>query len=222
MPVTINGSGPIAGVTSINTTVSDTELGYLDGVTSALQTQINAKAADSSQGLYLITPSSIANSGGSASASGGAISFTTVNSVSLNGCFTATYDNYRILLNYSGSASDYLSIRLRASGSDLSTTTYAFQMVQGASTTVSGSRTTGQTAWGDIIYFDATQESAAIDIYNPALAKATYFHLLESRSTPVVRMGAGNNSTASAYDGMTIYPTSGTITGTVRVYGYKN
>ena len=44
MPVTIGGSGPITGVTSINTTVSDTELGYLDGVSSALQTQINGKA----------------------------------------------------------------------------------------------------------------------------------------------------------------------------------
>lgn len=43
MPVTIGGSGPITGVTSINTTVTDTELGYLDGVTSALQTQINGK-----------------------------------------------------------------------------------------------------------------------------------------------------------------------------------
>lgn len=43
MPVSIGGNGPITGVTSINTTVTDTELGYLDGVTSALQTQINAK-----------------------------------------------------------------------------------------------------------------------------------------------------------------------------------
>lgn len=43
MPIVLNGSGPVTGVTSLNTTVSDTELGYLDGVTSALQTQINSK-----------------------------------------------------------------------------------------------------------------------------------------------------------------------------------
>lgn len=43
MPVSIGGNGPITGVTSINTTVTDTELGYLDGVSSALQTQINGK-----------------------------------------------------------------------------------------------------------------------------------------------------------------------------------
>ena len=41
MPIVLNGSGPITGVTSLNTTVSDTEIGYLDGVTSAIQTQFN-------------------------------------------------------------------------------------------------------------------------------------------------------------------------------------
>jgi len=52
MPVTIGGSGPITGVTSINTTVSDTELGYLDGVTSALQTQLAGKADILSNGAW--------------------------------------------------------------------------------------------------------------------------------------------------------------------------
>lgn len=48
MPITINGTGPIDGVTSLNTSVSSTELGYLDGVTSALQSQINTRAPLSS------------------------------------------------------------------------------------------------------------------------------------------------------------------------------
>jgi len=49
-------------------------------------------------GLRLITPTSIANSGGSSSASGGAVTFTGVTSVSLNGCFTSTYANYFVTL----------------------------------------------------------------------------------------------------------------------------
>lgn len=52
MPVTIGGSGPITGVTSINTTVSDTELGYLDGVTSAIQSQLAGKADTSGNGAW--------------------------------------------------------------------------------------------------------------------------------------------------------------------------
>jgi len=47
MPLDINGQGSISGITSLNTSasvnLSETELGYLDGVTSGLQTQINEK-----------------------------------------------------------------------------------------------------------------------------------------------------------------------------------
>ena len=42
MPISINGSTGITGVAAIDN-VSSTELGYLDGVSSALQTQINGK-----------------------------------------------------------------------------------------------------------------------------------------------------------------------------------
>lgn len=45
MPITINGTGPIDGITSLNTSVSSTELGFLDGVTSAIQTQFNNLSA---------------------------------------------------------------------------------------------------------------------------------------------------------------------------------
>jgi hypothetical protein len=48
MPLDINGQGSISGITSLNTsasvTLSETELGYLDGVTSGLQSQINTKS----------------------------------------------------------------------------------------------------------------------------------------------------------------------------------
>jgi hypothetical protein len=34
--------------------------------------------------------------------------------------------------------------------------------------------------------------------------------------------GGGQLTTSTQYDGFTIYPNSGNITGTVRVYGYRN
>jgi len=43
MPLDINGQGSISGITSLNTVVSDAELERLDGVTSAIQTQLNGK-----------------------------------------------------------------------------------------------------------------------------------------------------------------------------------
>jgi len=43
MPLDINGQGSISGITSLNTVVSDAELERLDGVTGAIQTQLNGK-----------------------------------------------------------------------------------------------------------------------------------------------------------------------------------
>jgi len=43
MPISISGDGSLAGLSSVNASVSAAEIGYLDGVTSALQTQIDSK-----------------------------------------------------------------------------------------------------------------------------------------------------------------------------------
>lgn len=45
MPMILNGTGDITGLASVNSSVSAAEIGYLDGVTSALQTQITAKVS---------------------------------------------------------------------------------------------------------------------------------------------------------------------------------
>lgn len=226
MPVTINGSGPIAGVTSINTTVTDTELGYLDGVSSALQTQINTKAADSSQGLYLITPTSIANSGGSASASGGAVTFTGVTSVSLNGVFTSTYDNYCIVIANTASAANLL-MRLRSSGTDNTTSDYSHGIYQYTSANVAQAAVVGSATSSWTVSCFATNQGMTLDIYSPYLSAHTTAAGMGSysySSTPYASsqmLGAGFKATTS-FDGFSLYVASGTATGIVRVYGYKN
>lgn len=57
MPISISGDGPITGITSLNTTVSSTELGYLDGTTSAIQTQLNTKPTGGTGAWIAWTPS---------------------------------------------------------------------------------------------------------------------------------------------------------------------
>lgn len=224
MPVTINGSGPITGLTSINTTVSDTELGYLDGVTSALQTQINAKANDSSQGLYLITPTSIANSSGSASASGGKVTFSAVSTVSLNGVFTSTYDNYRILVRLIGSTTALPSLRLRVSGSDATGANYEWQYLQGSGTTVSTARTTGATSLEVSSVGSTDYGLLTLDAASPAVADTTQFSMVATQFTSLIINGSysGRHTLSTAYDGFTLLANTGTVTGVVRVYGYKN
>ena len=49
MPMILNGTGDITGLASVNSSVTAAEIGYLDGTTSTIQTQINTKAAISGQ-----------------------------------------------------------------------------------------------------------------------------------------------------------------------------
>ena len=63
MPISISGDGPITGITSLNTTVDSTELGYLNGTTSAIQTQINTKI---SSPAYTSWTPTVQNSAGTA------------------------------------------------------------------------------------------------------------------------------------------------------------
>lgn len=60
MPVTINGTTGLTGVAAIDN-VSSTELGYVDGVTSAIQTQISARKALTAYGYTIVGATSTAS-----------------------------------------------------------------------------------------------------------------------------------------------------------------
>ena len=106
-------------------TVSTTELGYLDGVTSAIQTQVDSKLATAQSGLIKIIPSSVAVGSGTGSASAsGTVTFSGASSVSLNGVFTSTYKNYRIAFTAKNASAADLSFFLRAAGTNLTGSSY--------------------------------------------------------------------------------------------------
>lgn len=158
-----------------------------------------------------------------------ATSFTTQSSVSINNCFSATYANYRIIGQTVGSLSDPLSaairFRLRASGSDNSTSNYYEHLIYstnsgGPTRVYSPVETRGTAGWS------ATVRGAfALDITGPNIAQPTIFlNLATGWGSPNNIAGStyGNQVQSNAFDGITFFPDSGTITGNIRVYGYKN
>jgi len=149
--------------------------------------------------------------------------FSAASSVSVNNCFTNTYDNYKITINGVASASVAFNMRLRTSGTDATSAVYYTENVQGNNTALSPALNSAATSYsfGSI---DTAKQFSSIEISEPALAVATnvLFHRIRSGTTAIYEIGCGYNSSATAYDGFTIYPASGTITGTVRVYGYRN
>ena len=151
-------------------------------------------------------------------------SYSAVASQSINDVFSSTYDNYRILISGTHSASGQLRIRLRASGTDNTTaSSYVSQILASTSTATAGNRQT--TTYFVLNDYDSTLvNTTSIDIFRPALAEATGLTSLGLRSTSgaYLNMTSGTHNQTVAYDGLTLIPETGNMTGTIRIYGYRN
>jgi hypothetical protein len=188
------------------------------------QSQVDGLVATATAepGMKLIVPSSAVN--GTVSATG-AVSFTGVSSVSLNNCFSSTYNNYLIVPdNITQSTSSYMLFRLRTSGTDNTDNSYWRQYILANSGTVSAARNqaTSLDFWEAGATFPA---SGQMDIQNPfatAYTRANYFVNQENPTTQGFIQGAFTFNGTTSFDGFTLIAASGTITGTIRVYGYKN
>jgi hypothetical protein len=179
-------------------------------------------------GLSIVTPTSIANSGGTATASGGAVTFTGVSSISLNGVFTSAYENYCLIISVDSSTtnSTNVNIRMRASGTDNSSTNYRYGQWDVDSTGGSGV-TTSNSATGFLVATSTNGLGPGInfDVFSPERSVATRFlnHAYFSGDiTRGLRIGSGDMTVTTSYDGFTFFISGGNMTGTIRVYGYQN
>ena len=200
--------------------------------TSASSTYLTQSSASTTYapvaagGLVQIVPTSIAATGGSGSTSlTGAVSFTSASAISLNSCFTSVYDNYLIMFVGDGSTTAAnLQFRMRVSGTDNSTSnSYISQSVQGNSTTVAGVRET--TNYGVLGQVGSGNPNALeMKLFRPFLTEKTAIlaQLQQAEDVSRVRNMSGVHTQATSYDGITLFPGTGTFTGTIRVYGYRN
>jgi hypothetical protein len=174
-------------------------------------------------GMVLLTPTSIAHSGTSASiGANGSVEFTACSSLSLNGVFSADYDNYMVAIRCVATSSfEGLNYRLRVSGADNSTaSSYVSQRITASSTTISGGRSTNN--YGVVIQVDDEQRSGGQwNIYGPYLAQPTAARGVNVNGQTGAAMvdWASTHNQSTSYDGFTFYPASGNFTGLVSVYG---
>lgn len=154
-------------------------------------------------------------------------SFSAASSVSVDDCFTSEYDNYHITLAITGaSGTDTdLSMRLRVSSTDSSTSYNADRIVQ-FDATVAGQDYASATSF--VFAQTATARpwaGASLMLFGPALADETViitdaYGANSSGQHYQDRRTCCHNVT-TAYDGFTILSSSGTITGSLAVYGYR-
>jgi hypothetical protein len=195
-------------------------------ITATLTNLVITRA--NAQGTTGIVPTSVAGSGVSVG-SNGVVTFTAATAVSVNGCFTSSYDRYQIVFDFTTSGAAALNVTLRASGTD-SSTGYDSQRSTAVNATAAAAQSLSAANWigSGAIGITGARHSGDILIYNPALAVATTALIRNSiipnpmTTASGLYSGALGHQTASAYDGFTFTPGTGNITGTIRVYGLNN
>lgn len=175
-------------------------------------------------GLKLIKPTSVAGTGVSMSTTG-KVTFTSSTSISINGCFTSTYNNYLIISNIIGSVnSQNLWYRLRSSGTDASGSNYIRQYLAGTAASIFGARATAQT-YGFNGWLDGGRNGSHLYLYGPFLSQPTASRCVtagsEAGGSSAVIEDACTHSLSTSYDGITFLTSSGNATGTLCVYGFS-
>ena len=155
-------------------------------------------------------------------------SFSGAVSASVNSCFTSTYRNYMVIINASStSANNSIDLRLRASGTDSSTTYKSVVQYWDCNTAgaISSYARTTSFGMGYMNYGSATDRGQVVaTISAPQLAQPTSVNTYGIGSgdgtTQIASVCGGRHTTATAYDGFTIININGAnIEGVYRVYG---
>ena len=176
-------------------------------------------------GLTTSAPTSIANVGGTATATGAQVSFTGVTSVSLNGVFVTGAANYRIILTHTRSASGVTNIRLRTTGTDNANANYDNSYLYGGTASANKS-SNAQTSFNQLDSGAANDNgSYTFDEMQPFIAAPT--GIVGGREfifsgAHYCAIYAGRFTASTSFDGFSLISSAGTITGTVRVYQYRN
>lgn len=155
-----------------------------------------------------------------------AVTVSGASSLSFTSQFTSTFNNYLVVFEAAGTSSTPvgLQMRLRSGSTDESGTNYLsiYQYVTNAAAT--GVAVSSSTSWRATDIADY-RNLYVINIGSPFLAQRT--------TMDMTGIGWGSNASQggkswsqhfqnTSYDGCTLFPLSGTFTGTARLYGYRN
>jgi len=180
------------------------------------------------EGLVSMEPSSIAFSGSSATINSvGGVDFTAVTSLSLDGVFTSSHDNYvavcRFVVTTTGTNPN-MQLRLRTGGVDNDTAnSYVRQVLEASGSSATGVRVTANIT--RVTEASATQRDGFnLNLYGPFLSQPTAARsvTVSGRSSAFLSDFAWTHNQSTSYDGFTLTLTDGVaITGNVHVFGYE-
>lgn len=158
----------------------------------------------------------------------GQVTFSSASAVSINGCFSATFDNYRIVIEVS-SASAAITVGnvLRVGGTDSTASNYDIEVLQGVGSTAASALAVAQPTWTISGGTSGTIHDMTLELKRPFLTQATFGTALSGATanpavTPGVALRTISNRLATSFDGMTVTFSGGTATGVIRIFGWNN
>ena len=187
--------------------------------------QVLTAAQMNQVGLWAMQPTSVSGSG--VTLSGAKVTATAATEAVINNCFTDDFEFYRVLIRYQTSTTNSLFMQLRTGASNAATN-YNYSEVQaylGFGVTVG--RATGQ-AQGQIGSNSngAFWQMSSMDLFGPKLAEPTTYSVLNSRNDASYANIAnyvynGTHTTATAFESLRVFVSTGTFTGKIYIYGYN-
>ena len=178
-------------------------------------------------GLVVMTPTSIASTGTGNSSSinaDGSVDFSSCATLSLNGVFTSSYDNYMIEIRFVGTGDqrNFLA-RLRSAGVDASGSNYVRQFLATNGSTIAAARNTALSAFYYTIGDSEYRSGVKSYIFGPFLTQATSLRTIGVAGDQSVRTWdeANTHSLSTSYDGISFITDTApyTYSGLVTVYG---
>jgi hypothetical protein len=151
--------------------------------------------------------------------------FTSQSSVSISSVFSANYKDYMIQVNAVGTTDNTFAMRLRSGSTDNSSNNY---YSVGFYQTIASSAVTGQGYGGPTSYWwcgdvrNGLVNSNVIYVHQPFDTAYTTMNqqMLFGGSTTAGQIcSTGSMSVNTSYDGFTLYPATGQITGSISTYG---
>jgi len=188
----------------------------------AFESYVDAKPVS---GLVPIVPTSVTvGSGSSSIGSTGKVTLTTVGtSFSLNGVFSSSYENYKVVMQGVTALGSALTLRFRAAGTDRSGANYDWVALVADATGPRQARNTGQTSITTSLNV-ATNHTSEMVFYTPNVSGILTRVKGESLSWSTGNVNTiaytGLFNTAQVDDGFT-FLTAANFTGTIQVYGFN-
>jgi hypothetical protein len=142
----------------------------------------------------------------------------------IDNVFTSQYDNYKIVFDLTGSGASELRLRFRVGGVATTSSSYENGLL-----IIGSADSNAFTSTNSVLttYFSVGGTNAAANlvagemtVYSPNLVKRT--RVTGHTTGSLLQIGGFEMTVTTAFDGMELALASGTLSGTIRIYGLRN